>query len=285
MGYAAVPASTGTLCKYAAMLARTHKFSSIKQYLNVVGILHRQWDLANPLQDNFHLGCTLRGIHRQLGSKVSRKAPISPELLLDVLGSLNMSNPTECNIWAAALTMFFGMLRKSNVLSSSPNTFDPSRHLRRKDIQFHQNGMTITIRWSKTIQFKDRLHIIPLPRTPSSLLCPTLATFHAFSLTNAAHPEGPAFVAMHSNNITPLTVSDFMHTINKVLLNKGYDVSAFGTHSFRRGGATLAFHSGVPVETIKHIGDWKSLAYTKYIVPTDESLQKATQAMVSNIRL
>lgn len=35
-------------------------------------------------------------------------------------------------------------------------------------------------------------------------------------------------------------------------------------HSFRRGGATYAFRSGVPGELIQVMGDWKSDAYKRY---------------------
>ena len=40
MGYCAIPASPATLCRYAAMLARTLKISSVKHYLNVIRLLH-----------------------------------------------------------------------------------------------------------------------------------------------------------------------------------------------------------------------------------------------------
>ncbi len=45
MGYPPVPASTTTLCKYAALLARTLKYTSIKQYLTIVRYLHLEWSL------------------------------------------------------------------------------------------------------------------------------------------------------------------------------------------------------------------------------------------------
>ena len=45
----------------------------------------------------------------------------------------------------------------------------------------------------------------------------------------------------------------------------GADPKRFGTHSFRRGAATLAFRAGAPADLIKTQGDWKSEAYQKYI--------------------
>ncbi|WAR24216.1 hypothetical protein MAR_037885, partial [Mya arenaria] len=56
-GYPAIPASTQTLCRYAAFLSKSLKFNSIKQYLNIVRILHAEWNLPNPLSNNFILNC------------------------------------------------------------------------------------------------------------------------------------------------------------------------------------------------------------------------------------
>ena len=48
----------------------------------------------------------------------------------------------------------------------------------------------------------------------------------------------------------------------------------FASHSFRRGGASFAFQSGVPVELIKMLGDRKSDAVLLYLtVPLSIRLQ------------
>ena len=51
------------------------------------------------------------------------------------------------------------------------------------------------------------------------------------------------------------------------------DNSAFAGHSFRRGGASWAYHAGLGVDTISQIGDWQSNSYTKYIVEDENSLR------------
>ena len=43
------------------------------------------------------------------------------------------------------------------------------------------------------------------------------------------------------------------------------DSSQVSGHSFRSGGATLAFQAQIPAELIKRLGDWQSDAYTSYI--------------------
>ena len=59
--------------------------------------------------------------------------------------------------------------------------------------------------------------------------------------------------------------SKFMRNLRFLLQLIGEDPKRFGTHSCRRGGATLAFKAGAPADLIKTQGDWKSEAYQKYI--------------------
>ena len=62
LGLQPVPASSDQLCMYAAYLARRLKYNSVKQYMNIIRILHLEWNLPNPLSGNFKLHSTLRGI-------------------------------------------------------------------------------------------------------------------------------------------------------------------------------------------------------------------------------
>ena len=48
----AIPASTHLICIYTAFLARSLKFSSVRSFVNIIGLLHKEFGLANPLSDN-----------------------------------------------------------------------------------------------------------------------------------------------------------------------------------------------------------------------------------------
>lgn len=283
IGVDPVPASSNTLCRYAAMLARTLKFTSIKQYMNIIRLLHREWELPNPLTDNFQLDCVLRGIKRGLGDTPSRKLPITPALLLQFLGKLDLRSPTDSAVWAAALLLFFGLLRRNNALCS-PSTFDPEGSLRRQDISVHEWGMLVRIRRTKTIQNKERCLMIPLPRMPSHRLCPVQAIFHAFSLTPGAPSDGPAFVLPCAAGFRPLSPAAFVSRIRSLVSLCGEDSTRYAGHSFRRGGASWAYSSGVPVDTIRILGDWRSQAYTAYISPNLSCVRDSIKQMITHTK-
>lgn len=279
VGESPVPASSDLLCRYAAMLARSMKYSSVKQYMNIIRLLHLEWGLPNPMTANFNLQCVLRGIRRDLGDAPTRKLPITPDLLIKFSSVLDLRCATDSTLWAAALLSFFGLLRRSNVLST-PSNFNSKTCLCRGDITFHSWGAAVRIKKTKTIQNKERQLIIPLPRSQGHRLCPVQALFHAFSFSASAPSEGPAFVIPCASGFRPLTPAVFVSQVRRLLSMCGEDSSRYAGHSFRRGGASWAYNAGVPVETIKLLGDWKSQAYTLYIQPDLSSLQNSIKQMV-----
>ena len=46
---------------YASFLARSLKYNSVKQFLNILRIFHLEWGFPNPLLDNFYLRFVLQG--------------------------------------------------------------------------------------------------------------------------------------------------------------------------------------------------------------------------------
>ena len=121
------------------------------------------------------------------------------------------------------------------------------------------------MRWSKTIQYRNRTLLVPVPNS-----APIEQFVHAFNLV-AAHDSatlrnGPAFVYTSGDQIKLLTYTTFTTKLKKLLEQCGYDSSQYSGHSFRRGGATFALNCGVPGHDIKLQGDWLSNAYERYLV-------------------
>ena len=265
LGIPPVPVDPVGLCLYAAVLARTLKYTSIKQYMNVVRSLHLEWGLPNPLANNYQLSCVLRGIRRHIGDRPHRKSPLTPQLLLQFLSCLHLSGLADCALWAAMLLAFYGLLRIGSMLCSSLQC-EHSRHVTLADVQLHCKGIDITVRVTKTIQFAECMHVIPLPRVPGNVLCPSQALILYLQRATLPRPLGesplPLFVTSPSGK--PLTAQAFASRVRNLAHLTGNADSALGGHSFRRGGACLAYQLGIPVDTIRSLGDWASNAYTAY---------------------
>ena len=271
---------------YSAYLARFLLPQSVILYLNFVGTLHKSAGFPNPLLDNWNVASVLKGIRRTYGCTRNARLPMTPQLLLRLRSRLNLSLSQHASFWATCLVAFYGMFRKYHLLPESSTTFDPSKQFTRVDFLHTNYGFLLKVRWSKTIQFGQRCVDIPLVAAPSFELCPVRAILHAFHLTPRAHPHTQAFCFQScSSSVTPLTYKLFMGMLKIFLTELGIPSKLYGTHSFRRGGASFALEAGVSLDSISLLGDWKSDAMYLYLnLPLSQRLS-AQRTMVSYLPL
>ena len=76
MGYSPFPATSDIICQYAAFLARTLKVSSIRNYLHIIGLLHKELGLKNPLAKNCVLDTLIKGMKHAKGDAVKQNFPL-----------------------------------------------------------------------------------------------------------------------------------------------------------------------------------------------------------------
>ena len=76
---------------------------------------------------------------------------------------------------AIILTGFFAFLHLSNLCPHSAAAFDSSRHLTGSDFFFTRKFVKIIIKWSKTMQTRDAVQIITLPKLSDQDICPRSA--------------------------------------------------------------------------------------------------------------
>ena len=140
---------------------------------------------------------------------------------------------------AIFLTGFFGFFRLSNLAPHSIMTFDPSRHLIGQDLFFTTKLVKILIKWSKTMQNRDAVQVISLPKVSNRAICP----YRALRALNKLYPMSDSdsvFQISTSSGWQPLTDSRVRKTLKSINMTLGLDPSFFTYHSFRRSGATFA---------------------------------------------
>ena len=156
----------------------------------------------------------------------------------------------DATFWAACVIAFFSVFRKSNLLISSTSSFDPHKHLRMCDIHVWTWGLLLVLRWSKTIQYRNRTLLVPVPKIEHSKLFPHAATLNAFKVLGghdfASLLRGQAFVYSYGDQVKPLTCTAFCNKLKQLPKQCGIDGLQYSGHSFRRGGATFAMNCCVP---------------------------------------
>ena len=118
------------------------------------------------------------------------------------------------------------------------------------------------------------MHVVMVPRIPSSILCPVSALQKAIAECQPS-PHDPLFQIGVTSQWQPLIDSHIRKVLAKINVSLGYDKNRFTFHTFRRSGASLAYNSYMPIRNIKHHGSWTSDCVWTYI----QENQKSTHAI------
>ena len=80
-----VPISQEDLGRYIAFLSGKLCFSSIRQYLNIVRLMHLEAGQPNPMLDNWYISSILKGLKRCKGTATAQKLPITCDILQGIV--------------------------------------------------------------------------------------------------------------------------------------------------------------------------------------------------------
>ena len=177
--------------RYVAFLSDRLCYNTVRQYLSVLRLMSLEAGLPNPLLEDWHLSMVLKGLKRELGAEVVKKSPVTPELLLRSRTVLSFHSSLDRAVWGVCLLMFFCFIRKSNVFPHSAAGFNKVKRLSRCDFSKSApplpKGALVALKWSKTLQFRDRVLFCPLLLMRHHPLCPIEA------LDPKPNRGGPAF--------------------------------------------------------------------------------------------
>ena len=125
--------------------------------------------------------------------------------------------------------------------------------------------MELSISSSKTIQYGQKVHKVPITYSPGSPLCAASLLREHFREFPSADPSSPALVIPKGGAVVPLTYGKVLLFIKKLLSNSGLDKERAGMHSLRRAGALYMYNLGLTIEDIRQAGDWSSMAALLYL--------------------
>ena len=264
-GFNIMPASSETLSLYIQFLARSFKsVQSIQNYVSGVKLMHILANLPCPQFEAVELKLAIRGMRRVKKHTPKQALPITPDILIKIRQTLDISLPVQAVFWSMSLLAFFTMARKSNLVPLTPSTFDKDKQLCRRDIISDKDCLLVRIKWSKTNQFSQRILYVPLVSMPESALCPVAAYKNMLSLLPGQGVK-PAFFIIKNGRPEPFLYKYFQSMIKTSVSKIGLQPQSYSSHSLWRGGATTAFRAKVPPELIQLQGDWASDAYKHYL--------------------
>jgi len=125
---------------------------------------------------------------------------------------MNFNRSIDVTYWCLFLFAFFLLRRKSNLVPVSAKKFDSSKQLCRGDISMYSTYLIVRFKWTKTIQFGNRVLSIPLLAFPLSKYC-LVQTFKVMCSMNPCSTSSSAFSINYKRKMIPITYSEFQQGV------------------------------------------------------------------------
>ena len=232
-----LPALPETVAAYIAACAERLKVGSIQRRLNAIAEAHKATGLDSPTAAGI-VRNTLKGIKRTLGTAAVQKAPA---LTADIRAMVEVTDAGLIGARDRAIVLlgFAGAFRRAEIVG-----------LDVADLAFGRDGLTVTLRRSKTDQEGQSRNVgIPYGSNPET--CP-VRTVQAW-IQQAALTEGPVFRSLNRHGrLLPgrLSPVDVARVVKKLARRAGLDPAKYAGHSLRAGHATSAAASGASERSI-----------------------------------
>lgn len=190
---------------------------------------------------------------RKLSKPVNKKEPVTIEILQSLYNTLyEEENMKSQRIICACLVAYAGFLRSSELLN-----------IRLTDIKIDITHMNIFIESSKTDRYRDGSWLV-IART-GTLLCPVANIEKYIKWGKFNHDDflfcnlsatSKGYKIRESNK--PMSYTNLRDLFLKAIKPHVHDVSKYGLHSLRSGGATTAANKGIKDRMFKRHGRWAS---------------------------
>ena len=118
--------------------------------------------------NNFLINLGLRGIARLKSYCIKQAYATTPEHLIQMSTFLDLTDLSDSVLFLFA---FFLFARRSNLVPTTRKDYKQKNFLLRKDVKPGLDHLIFCMRWSKTIQFGERILETPLIAIPGSVLC------------------------------------------------------------------------------------------------------------------
>jgi len=232
-----LPAAPETVASYIAECAGHLKTGSIQRRLNAIAEAHKAMGLESPTSAGM-VRNTLKGIKRTIGTAAIQKAPTLTD---DIRAMVDATDAGLIGSRDRALVLlgFAGAFRRSELVG-----------LNFGDCAFSKDGLTITLRRSKTDQEGTGRKIgIPYGTNPET--CPVRVV--QVWMEQASISTGPVFRSINRHGqVQPAGLSgiDVARIVKKLTERAGLDAAKYAGHSLRAGHATAASIAGASERSI-----------------------------------
>ena len=251
------------------LIQRNRKSTTIHSYVSALKAVLK--DDGVKIEENIYLITSLTKACRIHKDKVQLQHPIRKDILHRLIGSLKQLYQDQPYLFILYKVLFlimyyYGLLRIGEVIFGKHTIKAKNIH-----IATNKHKLKLVLHSSKTHGENVHPQIIKIIGHPharnkigNDQNCPfsTLQQFvqvrrHSFKMT-----DEPFFIF---RDRSPVLLQHMRTVLKRTLMAAGYDHKLFKVHGLRAGRASDLLRMKVPIETIQHLGHWKSNAVYAYL--------------------
>lgn len=236
-GLCALPANPETVASYIAECATRLKVGTLQRRVNAIAEAHKVIGLESPTHSAI-VRNTMKGIRREKGTAPTQKAAA---LIDDIRAMVDATDAGIIGLRDRALILlgFAGAFRRSELV-----------RLTISDCEFTRDGLTVTLRRSKTDQ-EGQGRKVGIPYGANPVTCPVRAVQDW--IQHAGITDGALFRTVHRHakvQKNGLFGNDVARILKKLARRAGLDATKYAGHSLRAGHATSAAIAGASERSI-----------------------------------
>lgn len=238
-GLQVMPAHPETVALYLTDTAKVAKVATLQRRLTSISQAHAAAGFTESPTKTALVRSVFQGIRREKGIAKVGKTPTLSQDIIRMVHALSGESLIGVRDRALILVGFSGAFRRSELAALSVG-----------DVEFHDRGLTLYIRKSKTDQ-EGQGQKVGIPPGAMEETCPVKALEKW--MAKAGVSDGPLFRSVNrhgkvaSRGICSRTVAD---VVKRAVLKIGKDPAAFAGHSLRAGLATSAAMHGKSMTSI-----------------------------------
>ena len=171
------PADNKQLCRFGQHLAQTFQLAeAVGNYQSGIRTCQALLGLEIPNPQEKQMQLFTQGLRRIMLHEIKQVEPITPQILLRLSTVVDYTDHIKMVAWVVTLLGFTMFLRRSNLVPEAMDNFDAEHQFTRADL--HVTGplapIMVDLRWTKTIQFKQKILRLPVLPVNNKKICPVL---------------------------------------------------------------------------------------------------------------
>lgn len=255
----AFPAKTEHVALYLQhLLDSTQSYSVVDSAIYALQWAHNLAGLPSPVDASIIRDISKAAKKMNGARVVNRKQAVTADMIGTLVSASNLSNLLELRNVCIFVLAFAGFFRINEVL-----------HIKYGDVRFQSSYVAIDVTSSKTDQLRKGSEVViasgsSVDTCPVNILRRYLTEVERYPIESSHYIFRPLSKCRTGHKLVsvnkPISYSSIRGYFKRSFKDIVLDVSQFGTHSLRAGGASAAANAGVQDRLFQRHGRWKTVS-------------------------